>query len=555
LSVAARLRPHIALIAATGVVLLVVAIVLARPYDGALNRDAASGTQWTDHVVRVEVALARAEGRNAPFGWVIAADQGFPPLIHWLSVPLGDALGRGAGVVERFGILWLLILVAATGVLGEAVTGDRTAGALAAASLATFPAIHGTALGYFYDLPMTALLFAAAAVLLTRRHVAAVGLAAGVLFVLGCAGKWTALALAPPLVLGVLLTRRSDQEPGDGRRRWGAAALAAATAGIGVAGFLAVSSKSLLAMASTGYGVEQSGSTLGEALYRVLFLGGVLLGETLVFLPVRLVLGALGPALAVAIAMAILAWAIHSRAGAAMIGCVIVGDVLVIWRLFPALNDRWLISIVPVLAIAAAAGIRALPWARARGPAAIALLAVGLVGTWDFHHGDTHARAVEATGENADWNELRAWSAASSTEPQLGWARGDYREGTFLANREAIWTAIVRCRARDVLIEESVSGPSDAPWWRYRDILHRLETSDASRHIRAIGGPEMTAPPREGDATAVALLRHERRDEDPSPPALLPGWTLRAVVPAWKDAPAVGLWTPTGVATCSAYDP
>ena len=197
--------------------------------------------------------------------------------------------------------------------------------------------------------------------------------------------------------------------------------------------------------------------------------------------------------------------------------------------------------------------MRALP--RGRGAAAAALLALGVCTVWEFHHGTGHARATVALqGDHADWNELRGWGAASSTEPQLGWARADYAQGTFLANRESLWAAIVRCGARDVRLEDSVSGPGDAPWWRYRDTLHRLETAAPLRHIATLDGTEMTAPPPHGDSAAVALLRHERTEQDPRPENLLPGWALRAVVPAWGGAPAVGLWTPAGASTCAAFD-
>ena len=150
--------------------------------------------------------------------WVTAADQGYPPLIHWVAAPLGSVLGHHVGIVERAGLLWLLLLVAATGVLATAVTEDRTTGALAAATVATFPALHGTALGYFHDLPMTALLFAAAAALFaygTTRPVVA-GTSAGVFFVLACTGKWTALVLAPFLVLPALLNNGFGIAPASG---------------------------------------------------------------------------------------------------------------------------------------------------------------------------------------------------------------------------------------------------------------------------------------------------------------------------------------------------
>ena len=69
-----------------GVITAVIALVVARPYDGAMFRSAASGTTWTEHLVRVRAALLRAEGADAST-WLAAADYEFPPLIHWVAIP------------------------------------------------------------------------------------------------------------------------------------------------------------------------------------------------------------------------------------------------------------------------------------------------------------------------------------------------------------------------------------------------------------------------------------------------------------------------------------
>ena len=48
----------------------------------------------------------------------------------------------------------------------------------------------------------------------------------------------------------------------------------------------------------------------------------------------------------------------------------------------------------------------------------------------------------------------------------------------------------------------------------------------------------------------LVLLRHDA-ERSTAPPE---GWIVRAVVPAWRGAPAVGLWTAPGTRICAAYD-
>ncbi len=532
-----------------GVLVFVSAAVLARPYDGALFRSASSGTAWTEHLVRVRAALARAEG-DGLLGWMTAADYEYPPLIHWLAIPLGDVFGRDPGVVERFGLVWLVVLALATAGLARGLTGDRGTAALAGALVALIPAVHGTALGYFYDLPMSAWLWAAAAVvaaLAPTRPVVA-GVAGGLAFVLACLGKWTALVLAPPLVIGVLLC------VADRRRALVATGIAGVTAGIGVAVVLAASSTSLLLQLRTSYGVEadDGGFALGSAIRTVVGAGGGSFSETLTFLSVRLVVGALGPLFAVVLLGAAAAWLLRSRVGLGLVIAVLVGDVVLIAVLFPALNDRWLVSMVPALAIVAAIGLRELP-PRARTPATVLAVLVGLATTWEFHHGEAHARAAVRTRVEADWNDLRGWGAASSSEPQFGWARGDYLQRTFLENREWLWAQIVACGARDVLLEDpGVVDNEDDPWWQFRDTLHRLDTADGLHHIATLDGRQLTFPERRGDRVTVALLIADRDPEAPSPAALVPGWERRLVVEGWADSPAVAFWTPPESTLCRA---
>ena len=91
-------------------------------------------------MVRVKAALMRAEGMDSPFGWMLAADYEYPPLLHWLAIPLGDAVGRSAGTVERFGLLWLVLLSLATAAVAHSLSRDRWTAALAGGIVAMVPA-------------------------------------------------------------------------------------------------------------------------------------------------------------------------------------------------------------------------------------------------------------------------------------------------------------------------------------------------------------------------------------------------------------------------------
>jgi hypothetical protein len=530
-----------------GVITAVIVLVVARPYDGAMFRSAASGTTWTEHLVRVRAALLRAEGADAST-WLAAADYEFPPLIHWVAIPLGDLFGRSPSTVERFGLLWLVVLAVATTALAFALSRDRVTAALAGSLVAMIPAVHGTALGYYYDLPMTAWLWAAASALALWGPTRPVlgGITAGIAFVLACLGKWTALVLAPPLVLGVLLISPAW------RRSVASAGIAAAVAGIGVAGVLSFTSTSLQLQLRNSYGVEtgDGGSGLGGVVQTVLGAGGAPFGETLWFLSVRLVLGAVGPLFAALLLAASGFWLWRSRVGLKFVAVVVVADVLLIAWLFPALNDRWLVSMVPVLAVIAALGLREVPQ-RARTSALALAIVIGLATTWDFHHGESQARAAVEARSEADWNSVRSWGAASSSEPPLGWARGDYLQKTFLENREWLWAEVVWCGAHDVLLEDpGVVHPEDDPWWQYRDILHHLDTGHELHHIATLSGRQLTDPESHGDRKAVALLLADRTAEMPSPAELLPGWERRTVVEGWSDSLAVGFWTPKNSAVC-----
>ncbi len=151
------------------------------------------------------------------------ADSEFPPALHGLSLLLGSLVGHSADVVLWTGLLWLFVLAGSTGLVTSQLLTSRAASQTAPAARVCSPAAAGAAattavllLGsyqgmaarYYYDLPMPALLWAGAAMLLSTwdRRPLAGGLLTGVLVTAACLTKWTAIPFALATGLGLLLT-------------------------------------------------------------------------------------------------------------------------------------------------------------------------------------------------------------------------------------------------------------------------------------------------------------------------------------------------------------
>ena len=155
------------------------------------------------------LALSREIGWTSPWDILVTADRAFPPLMHLVSAGLGELVGHGATNAAATGLLWLLLLAVATGGMAAMLTGERRAGFAAATATFLVPALSGAAIRYYYDLPMTALLWASAAALMLgfhyRRAVVG-GLTAGLLLAAAALTKWPALAFGAPLLLAVAVT-------------------------------------------------------------------------------------------------------------------------------------------------------------------------------------------------------------------------------------------------------------------------------------------------------------------------------------------------------------
>jgi hypothetical protein len=171
------------------------------------------------------------------------ADTEFPPFLHLATLALGAVFGHSAEVAIVSGLLWLLLLAAAVGYITQGLARPaqralapttrchREAGSLAASVVLLMGCYQGFTLRYYYDLPMTALLWAgvAVAMLLWERRPVLGGVLAGLVVTASALTKWTALPFAAAMAAGLVITSLG-LPGGHGSRRSRLKSLAVATA-------------------------------------------------------------------------------------------------------------------------------------------------------------------------------------------------------------------------------------------------------------------------------------------------------------------------------------
>ena len=194
------------------VIVAVAVILLSRPYDGGLFHAAAKGGDWSEHFDRI-YAVARWQAREDPVTFLQASDLAYPPLLHWVMGLVGSVVGHGEEAIGRAMPLWLLLLAAAVGLCAFRLSGSARLGWLVVAGTAATPALGAIALTYYFDLPMTALLWTSVAVLLLLRPVVpeVAGFLAGAFWFLAAITKWTALPFGAAMLAGALLVHRPDE--------------------------------------------------------------------------------------------------------------------------------------------------------------------------------------------------------------------------------------------------------------------------------------------------------------------------------------------------------
>ncbi len=523
------------------VLVALVAVVWSRPYDGGLFRRAVGGGDWAEHLARIQAVYSWSG--EAPFGlWIAQTDGIYPPFLHWCMGLLGVLVGHGEVAIGRAMVLWLLLLAAGVGVCAWRITGEARDGWIVAAGTASVPALAAVSLTYFYDLPMTALLWTSTAALLwiRPRSPELAGLAAGLLWTCAALTKWTALPFGVVMMAGALLVHLPGERWSrrEALRRLRAGGLVALTTTVLVAGFFKLSDVSWRAMSDNTMGDADAWALTADGRVGAL---GALVDRLQPFswsrlggYPVDLVVTILSPLLALLVLAAVAVWLVRDRRGAALVGCVVLGQWAVLFWLVPPADPRFAFTLTPALVLAAAWGVGRLP-PRVRRALLAAWVVVSIGVVWDVHHGSegllNRAWSLEP-GRPTSLLQGRGISVTSGDQ-RTGWVRADSTVPIFRPDRERVWEAVAACDASVLAAREGVLADStDATWWRYRSLLRAVRGEASIHRVVSLEGFQPDGTP------AVAV------DRGGPPPG---GWTRAGPVGDLL------LWsTPAGI--CPAAD-
>jgi len=264
-----------------------------------------------------------------------------------------------------------------------------------------------------------------------------------------------------------------------------------------------------------------------------------------------------------------LPWAASNRTGMALFACTALGQLAFLLTAVPPLDERFAITMAPVLVIAAAMGWGQLP-APARRATGIGVLALASVVALEFHFLAIAPRADDDSGPQL-WTR-KGMSLHTASYPDGGWKRGEDERalldrGSALPWREArhfhrqLWDAVQNCGARTVVIGSQEAAVDDTDWWQYRVALADARADHTSKQrpgVHVIEGADVGA----GNYLASAIgssgvpdLAFSVPAEDgvDSPPSGIPDNTMVAdhVLPARGRTPAVTVWRPRAAEPCS----
>ncbi len=507
-----------------------------------------SGAGWIEHMARLDSLLGLQQASGGPVAWLRAADGLYPPGLHLLTLPVALLSDHSVVAVGLTGLAWLALLAAATGALAR--RWGPEAGAVAALAVVLSPGLHGAAARHYYDLPMVALVWTAAALLVAGRGARA-GLGAALVFGLACLVKWSALPLGLPVLAAAALVRA--RAPG-GRTALGA--LAAAGLGLGLA-LHALALPSLGAMGGATFqpppgvaltatqAARAAAGPLGQAVVMLeLGLADGLLWDRLGFYLGRTVGTALGPAHALA-TLAVLCWGLatgdrRSAGGAVALAALAGLPVLAFLVLVvPPLDDRFLLGLLPVLALGTARGWSRLP-RRARPLVLGAVLATGLATAADLHLGAlAPVTGGHGPAESGHTVPLRAGAGASFD--RRGWARAVQSPDPRRALRARLWAALAPCPARRIAGSDALIDPrGDLNWWGHQTRLAAVR-----------GDPHWSWVP---GGTGELWLRPDPADAWGAPAAPPAGMRRVGSLRDPAGGPGIQIWQADHIAPCPALD-
>jgi len=503
---------------------LVQAMVLARIATGTPMASylGGPGAQFHSHADRLWTWSTVQEalwGQGSLLTLPLDVDGDYPPLLHLVTSVLVAPFGHSLGAATASGMLWVALLAAALGMLGARL-GGPTAGAAAATGIVLLPSLQAFSVRYYYETPMTAMLWLGIALLVlhwdgSRRRVVAVG----AVLALAALTKWTALVFGGLSGLGLLWMARGDRI----RRTHVVIAGAVAGALSGLYGCIPVLTgghSSFLAMFNTFEGAPPIVLASLDRWW---------------FYPLWLVRSVLSPALTVPLVALLGVWAARSRVAAPLIIITVVGQWLWLVVSVPILDERFVLTLVPALVLGAALGFGALGETPRRVLGALTVL-VGLSVCWDAHLG----RSGGFPDPGSPWQiqHVRQLGMDNAWNIDGAWARGDAVGEDCSELRAALWDLVERDDIAVLGVPEQAPVLRDHYWWAFKSaeravMSPRGEDTPGLILVRVAGEPEG------GVAQRILTLG--------GPPPAPPGW--RGVqesevlsAPDCPTAPAVHVW-------------
>ena len=517
------------------VAVAIAAVVLARLRQG-LQPYGTEGAHYIEHAERLTVLGATSRlGDPGSVGLVDELDGLFPPLMHVVTIVLSPLFGHSAEGVAATGVLWLFGLAGALGATTWLLTRSRLAAGAAATGALLLPAAHAFATRYYYDLPMTTLLWLLVPVALATwdRRPWLGGLLVGLLWLAANLLKWSSIPFGGFMLVAAAATpvlSAQGERLLNVRRRLAAFALAAAVAAAGSLAWVAAAGpeSSLGAMADVMWS-DLGQRSVGSGGVGAMVVGawtwltehGALMGarwqpSKLAWYGVQSITTVLSPLFAVPV-LALAVWgAIRRPRLLTLAGLLICGQLLFLLLWIPVIDDRFLLTSLPALLVLAGVGFGALPQ-RWRWAAGIAAVTCGLWVASEFHLAfpPLPAAGWEATpGGSWDAPPLRGWGIAlGDSVEQRGWSRRRTSADNRGEVRERLWTAVAGCRPTTVLIPDApveASPAGDVYWLDYRSMLASMKDRelliDFAERCEESGQADLAllAAPKQGDPQACA---------------------------------------------------
>ena len=581
------------------VVLLLFALLVTRGLSTRIQPYGNNGGAWIEHLqvaqVTWEISQALADNGGSVTNWIRGLDGGFPPGLKLIAIP-GAWVTSGSLTAALAPILVLFLLLGvAVGRMAWAITGQRHVGVAACVGTLLVPGLHGSAIRFYYDLPMTALVWSAAAALFLswdRRPIQGAAIAMS-LAVAASFTKWTTVPFLLCIIAGATLTRtrRAGETIGLWRPRQRVKALVLMLAGWGlvVVAYLTTQGENN----SLGFSARESGVVTQGHGETGTFVGGLIHGiaqrmgdyPTLLDKAEDYGLGLLFTVfspllLAPVLGLVLFGW-VRGAPGASVVLATAVGHVGFLLLMVDPVDERFLITLAPALVLGAAIGWGSLS-PLARQLSGVALGVLGLTVAADFHHG-------APSGPNTWWREMPVWGTptdplpppirprgifAASSTAHRGWARADAAADPRWPMRDSLDEWMRGCAPTNVAALDSVdliAAYGDHDWVTWANRVWCLESPRKCEPLQVFPlNWTVDVPIDQAEQAGTRLNRHPSfacsenslpRDTlvlqlaqgDGAPPPCPPHvtWTRIGIIPDPEGGLGVEAWAAENASPCS----